>query len=99
MQGERGVQVASFPDTARIGAMRPEAEPASQRRRLASWKWSAMLRPPLDRRSRFRPCLPGRIDHATGSIRLASLFLTLPMRWLTGQHVISPAQGTSKAFN
>jgi hypothetical protein len=31
-------------------------------------------------------------DHTEiGSIRLASLFLTLPTRWLTGQQTISPA--------
>jgi hypothetical protein len=26
---------------------------------------------------------------ASGSIRLGSLFLTLPTRWVTGQHIIS----------
>jgi hypothetical protein len=36
---------------------------------------------------------PGRhqVPTAIGSIRLASLFLTLPTRLLTGQHVISSA--------
>ena len=34
-----------------------------------------------------------------GSIRLGSLFLTLPTRWLTGQAVISPdGYGPSSAF-
>jgi hypothetical protein len=37
--------------------------------------------------ARNRQCLLRR--KATGSIKLASLFLTFPTHWLTAQHVIS----------
>ena len=34
-----------------------------------------------------------------GSIRFASLFLTLPTRWLTGHATIAPVYGTSMDFS
>jgi len=36
---------------------------------------------------------------ATGSIRVASLFLTFPTRALTGHAIIAPAYGTSIDFS
>jgi hypothetical protein len=45
--------------------------------------------------------LPGEAEPYAdiGSIRLASLFLTLPTRWLTGHATIAPVYGTSIDFS